>query len=83
MSNKIMRSSSINHVTLPDNVIWHFRLGHIFVYRMNTLHIQFPFINVDQKSVCDVCHFEKQRKLSFSNSSSRALLPFDLIYFDI
>lgn len=50
---------------------------------MNSLHSQFPFINVDSKFVCDIFHFENQKKIPFYNSSSKVLHPFDLMHLDI
>jgi hypothetical protein len=50
---------------------------------MNNLHYQFPFIHVDFKVVCDICHFAKHRKLHFSDSFNKDQKPFDLIHFDI
>lgn len=62
---KIVCRYSSNSIILPDHAIWNFRLGHILVQYMDALHSKFPFINVNSKSVYDVCHFAKQRKLPF------------------
>lgn len=69
--------------SLPDSALWHFRLGHLSFSRMNSLHSQFPFVNVDNKAICDVCHYAKHRKLPFDSSCKRAHKPFELIHFDI
>jgi hypothetical protein len=50
---------------------------------MTLLHSDFPFIVIDQKGVCDVCHLAKHEKLPYQRSFNKALKPFDLIHFDI
>lgn len=75
--------SSANNVHIPENAIWHFRLGHLSSSRIALLHSQFPFIVNDSSSVCDICHFAKHRKLPFVHSYHKAIKCFDLIHFDI
>jgi hypothetical protein len=72
-----------NTFTIPNNALWHFRLGHLSQTRMNLLITQFPFIVVDQKGICDVCHFARHNKLSYAHSFNKASKPFELIHFDI
>ena len=79
-SSSIVNSPS---TLLPDSALWHFRLGHLSFSRINTLHSKFPFVNVDSKATCDVCHFAKHRKLPFIPSCNKAKQPFELIHFDI
>jgi hypothetical protein len=46
----------------------------------------YPDIVVDNKAACDVCHYAKQKKLPFHNSSSHAntrLNCYILIYGDL
>jgi Zn-finger protein len=74
---------SANNTTLPDNVLWHFRLGHLSHSRLALLQSKFPFIVSDSHAVCDICHYAKHRKLPFVNSYSKSIKPFDLIHFDI
>jgi len=50
---------------------------------MNSLHSQFPFVNVGNKEICDVCYYAKHRKLPFDSSCKQANKPFELIHFDI
>ncbi|GAU31202.1 hypothetical protein TSUD_210590 [Trifolium subterraneum] len=45
----IHNANGTTHTTIPDQAIWHFRLGHISSNRMNLLHSQFPYIIVDNK----------------------------------
>jgi hypothetical protein len=69
--------------TIPDQAIWHFRLGHVSINRMQILHKQFPYIIVDHKGVCDICHLAKHKKLPYTNSCNKAMIPFEMIHFDI
>nr|KYP36109.1 Retrovirus-related Pol polyprotein from transposon TNT 1-94 [Cajanus cajan] len=82
---KERRSSTNNATATPINNsnLWHFRLGHLSSNRLNVLNQQFPFISKHSNEVCDVCHFAKQKKLSYSPSSSRVSKIFDLIHMDI
>jgi len=43
----------------------------------------YPSISCDNKSVCDICHFAKQRKLPFNISLSHATSKFELLHFYI
>jgi len=72
-----------SNIPLPDSALWHFRLGHLSFSRMNFLKSCFPFVHVDCKATCDVCHFAKHKKLPFPDSCNKASKPFDLIHFDI
>jgi hypothetical protein len=47
------------------------------------MHSDFPFIDVDNKATCDVCHYAKQKKLPFHSSFNKADKLFELIHFDI
>jgi hypothetical protein len=69
--------------TIPDKALWHFRLGHTSLNRMNLLHTKFPYIVVDNKSVCDICHLAHQKKLPFSVSMNKVVAIFDIIHCDI
>jgi hypothetical protein len=86
LENKLACSASKtihSNIPLPDSALWHFRLGHLSFSRMNLLKSSFPFVHVDSKATCDVCHFAKHRKLPFPDSGNKASKPFDLIHFDI
>lgn len=69
--------------TLPNTALWHFILGHLSIQRMELMHNDFPSIHVDEGSVCDICHYARQRKLSYNLSLSRATKCYDMIHFDI
>ncbi|GAU39523.1 hypothetical protein TSUD_222930 [Trifolium subterraneum] len=48
---------------IPNQALWHFRLGHPSLSRLHSLHSKFPYITVDDKGVCDVCHLARQKKI--------------------
>jgi len=76
--------SSGNHVSsIPSNAIWHFRLGHLSNQRLSMMHSLYPSITIDNKAICDICHFAKQRKLPYNLSTSVASSKFELLHFDI
>lgn len=43
----------------------------------------YPTITLDNKVMCDLCHFARHKKLPYQNSTSRANIPFEFIHFDI
>jgi hypothetical protein len=43
----------------------------------------YPYIHINNKYVCDLCHFAKHKHLPFSVSSTNASTNFELIHFDI
>ena len=47
------------------------------------MHHLYPAITIDNKSICDICHFAKHRKLPYSSSTSIASSNFELLHFDI
>lgn len=71
------------NVSLCDRSIWHFRLGNLSQNKLLYLHSKFPFIIINNKDVCIVCHYARQRKLSYNVSKSTAARPYDMIHFDI
>jgi len=68
---------------LPEEALWHFRLGHLSISRMISLNSEFPFIFVDPKAVCDVCHYARHKKLPYNASLNKVDSPYELIHFDI
>ena len=79
-----------NHVTTVNvavnqtepHVLWHARLGHVPFTKL----VQVPGLHLTpctETIVCDVCHFSKQKKLSYSSSDSCATAGFDLVHMDI
>jgi len=76
-------SSNIAIFSIPLNATWHFRLGHLSNQRFSMMHSLYSSIPVDNKVVCDICHFAKQRKLPYNLSTSTASSKFELLHFDI
>ena len=74
------------HSSTHDNTsLWHLRLGHISNIGLQHMSKSFPFIpyNCNNKLPCDSCQFSKQKKLSFPNSTSKSMAPFELIHADL
>lgn len=57
--------SLCNSVSIPESVLWHFRLGHASSSKLESLCKQIPIISFNKNAICDVCHFAKQRRLPF------------------
>lgn len=66
-SRKVNSSSTQEEGTefLPQAALWHFRLGHLSISRMQKLQEVFPFVYVDENSVCDVCQYARHKKLPY------------------
>jgi len=75
-------SDSKNSVNSACSNTWHRRLGHLSDQRLHILKSKHDYIDIRNEH-CDVCHMAKQKKLSFSNSQSRADKCFNLIHVDI
>jgi hypothetical protein len=69
--------------TIPSQAIWHFRLGHLSNPRLAVLHSKFPYITVDNKGICDVCHLAKHKKTPYKISLNKAVRPYEIIHVDI
>ena len=50
---------------------------------MISINSEFPFIVVDPKVVCDVCHYARHKKLPYNASLNKADSPYELLHFDI
>ena len=50
---------------------------------MISMNSEFPFIVVDPKAVCDVCHYARHKKLPYKISLNKAVSPYELLHFDI
>jgi hypothetical protein len=79
----MVSSSAIATTTLsPD--LWHSRLGHASLSRIQLLDSQGHLGSVSfHKFNCMSCQFGKQKKLPFNNSDSFSSTPFDLVHFDV
>lgn len=62
--------------------MWHSRLGHPFVSRMNFLHQFIPELTTPDIP-CAICPLAKQRKLPFPKNNHLSDCPFDLIHYDV
>jgi len=68
---------------IQDGGIWHKRLGHPSDKVLHLVSKRFPYIVFSETKPYDVCHFSRQTRLSFNNSSSYFEHVFDLIHVDI
>ena len=74
----------VNHVSsISQDTLWHYRLGHPSSQRMTLISQQFPFVKFHKVEPCDICHFARQKKLSYTVSNNRASNKFDLLHLDI
>lgn len=73
-----------NSVTHDPTYLWLMRLRHASELSLKTISKQFPYIQFKNNvTPCDACHYAKQRKLPFPNSSTKSFAPFDLLHVDI
>ncbi|XP_058784549.1 uncharacterized protein LOC131659361 [Vicia villosa] len=72
-----------NCKVIPNQAIWHFRLGHLSHERLSKMSQLYPQITCNNKDVYDICHFAKQKKLPFNSSLPKAEHVLELIHFDI
>ncbi|XP_019442383.1 PREDICTED: repetitive proline-rich cell wall protein 2-like [Lupinus angustifolius] len=64
--------------------LWHKRLGHPSNAKLAILNKAFSFINNKfNAEPCDICHYAKQKRLSFHDSNNNSAHTFDLIHMDI
>jgi hypothetical protein len=79
-----MVSSSVAATTTLSPDLWHSRLGHASLSRLQLLASQGHFGLVSfNKFDCMSCQFGKQTKLPFINSDSFSSTPFDLVHSDV
>nr|DAD40346.1 TPA_asm: hypothetical protein HUJ06_014669 [Nelumbo nucifera] len=81
-------SITCNYISIPfcnkpnATDIWHFRMGHLSNTRLKLLRELDHFISLPSSDYCSICHYAKQRKLSFPISQSTSANYFDLIHID-
>jgi len=72
---KLIKSTHIfNTVNVSASdleTLWHFLLGYISNKCSDVIKNKFPFVKYNKSFVCDVCHFAKQKRLSFPISTSK------------
>ena len=82
ITSQVVSAAATTATPSPD--LWHARLGHLSLSRLQLLTFQGHLGSVQfQKFDCTSYHFGKQTKLPFNNSDSFSSAPFDLIHFDI
>ncbi|XP_077237088.1 uncharacterized protein LOC143878727 [Tasmannia lanceolata] len=67
----------------PSFDLWHWRLGHPSLQRLQFLARNFDAISFSNKCLCTVCPLAKQSRLPFPNSSISSSVPFQLLHCDI
>jgi len=77
------QASSQSSSFLPQEALWHFRLGHLSNHRLISLKQYFPCIKIDENSVCDICHYYGHRKSPFQLSVNKANNCCEMFHFDI
>jgi hypothetical protein len=74
-----------NSRTILATALWHFRLGHLshleFLRCLKCI-LLLPMI-INNKLVCDICHFARHKKLPYVSSFSRGNHKLELLQFDI
>ena len=79
-----MVSSSVAATTTLSPDLWHSRLGHASLSRLQLLASQSHLGSVNfDKFDCMSCQFGKQTKLPFNKSDSFSSAPFDLVHSDV
>jgi transposase InsO family protein len=79
-----MVSSSVAATTTLSPDLWHSRLGHASLSRLQLLASQGHLRSVSfNKFDCMSCQFGKQTKLPFNNSDSFSSAPFDFVHSDV
>lgn len=63
--------------------LWHYRLGHVSLSRLNFIAKNFLNISINSNNACHICHLAKQSRLPFGISSISSEKPFDLIHCDV
>jgi len=79
--------NTAGNLNIPDQSvtknIWHHKLGHQSNRVLQHMRNIFPYISFYENKPCDVCHYAKQHKLSFTHNSTRTKNIFDMIHVDI
>ena len=78
-----IKKQKISHT--DNTYLWHLRLGHINLDRINRLVNDGPLreLNVGTLPVCESCLEGKMTKRSFSGKGNRAQKPLKLIHSDV
>jgi hypothetical protein len=57
--------------------------GHLSTNRLSILHSKFPYIFIDHKGICEVCHLAKHMRPSFQNSFNKVTVSYEMLHLDI
>ena len=70
---------------LPDDRLWHTRLGHPSSAILQRLISRIPTMKPSDpaKSSCQICPLAKQRRLAYVSNNSLSLHPYDLVHLDV
>ena len=63
--------------------LWHWRLGHPSLGRLEHFSKTCPMVSFNKEYVCDICPKAKQTRKPFSISSIKSKIPFELIHCDV
>lgn len=75
-------SSNLTHNDIPAKLaLWHHRLGHASVTKLKHIPCVKPYVH-DKSQICITCPMAKFAKLPYSESTSHASVPFELIHLD-
>jgi len=55
-------TNTINFTVSDLETLWHFRFGHVSNKSLDVIKNKFPFVKYNKSFICDICHFEKQKK---------------------
>ena len=71
------------HSSSISSDLWHTHLGHPSFSKMLLLNKFVPFVSKNKSQCCDICHFAKQKKLTFPVSEHVSVSPFELVHCDL
>ena len=63
--------------------LWHFHLGHPSYAKLSLLNNLVSVLPANKTVCCDICHFSKQKRLSFPTSQHVSHCVFDLVHCDL
>lgn len=80
-----MEASEVSVNAVVDISMWHKRLGHPSLQRLDPIYSSLGISKHKNKVVdyCHVCHLAKQRKLSFPSPNNICNSNFELLHIDI
>jgi hypothetical protein len=76
-------SSCNSTIKTSSHDVWHYRLGHPFASRMQSLRHSFPEISCINKDICSVCPLAKQHRIHFPVHTTHTCMPFEIVHCDI